>query len=180
MVFFWYEFCFFYYSWFTVFCQFLLYNKVTQSYIHICVCIYIHTYIYIYSFRYTILHHFPSQVTRYCSLCYVAGSHPLCTPNVIVCLHLLTPDSQSIPFPPSWQPQVCFPSLCVWWYHLYLECNIWHKWTYLKRNKHSFNSLKIFLQESKLHETHPIDSNWVLAMCRVLWKDSYHNIQNEG
>ena len=42
------DFYFFYHGWFTVFCQFLLYSKVTQSYI------------YIYSFAHIILHHVPS------------------------------------------------------------------------------------------------------------------------
>ena len=39
---------FFYYSWFTMFCPFLLYSKVTQLYIH--TYIHTHTYIYICSF----------------------------------------------------------------------------------------------------------------------------------
>ena len=44
-----------------MFCQFLIYSKVTQSYIY--------TYIYIFSFSHTILDQVPLQVTRYSSLC---------------------------------------------------------------------------------------------------------------
>ena len=51
------------YSWFTMFCQFLLHSKVTQIYI----CIY--------SFSHIILPHVPSQVIRYSSLCHTAGAH---------------------------------------------------------------------------------------------------------
>ena len=40
-------FIFFHFSWFRVFCQFLLYRKVTQSYTHT----------HIYSFSHIILHH---------------------------------------------------------------------------------------------------------------------------
>ena len=39
----------FYYSWFTMFCQFLLYGKVTQSYIYICT----HTHTHSFSSHYT-------------------------------------------------------------------------------------------------------------------------------
>jgi len=46
-----------------------------------------HTYIYIHSFSHIILHHVPSQVTRYSSLCFAAGSHCLSTANVIVCIY---------------------------------------------------------------------------------------------
>ena len=42
--------------------KFLLYSKVTQSYIQ-------------YSFSHIILHHVPSQVTKYSSLCYTVGSN---------------------------------------------------------------------------------------------------------
>ena len=83
-----YDFYFFHYSWLTVFCQFLLYSKVTQSYIHIC------------SFSYITLHHVPSQVTRYSSLCYTAGSHCLSFPKCNN-LHLLTSNSLSIQLSPS-------------------------------------------------------------------------------
>ena len=68
-------FIFFHYSWFTAFCHFLLYNKVTQSHIHIN------------SFFDIILQHLPSQVTRYSCLCYAAGSHCLSTPDTIVCIY---------------------------------------------------------------------------------------------
>ena len=80
---------FFYYSWFTVFCQFLLYSKMTQLYI------------YIHSFSHIFLHHIPSQVIRYSSLCCTAGSHCLRTPNAIVCVYQpQTPSpSHSLPVP---------------------------------------------------------------------------------
>ena len=45
-----------------MFCQFLLYSKVTQSYI----------YTYIYTFSHIIPDHVPLQATRYSSLCYTA------------------------------------------------------------------------------------------------------------
>ena len=54
---------FVYYSRFTMFCQFLLYSKVTQIYI------------YIHSFSHNIFPHVASQVTGYSSLCYIAGLH---------------------------------------------------------------------------------------------------------
>ena len=63
------------------------------------------------SFSHIILHHAPSLVTRYGSLCYTAGIslliHSKCSS-----LHLITPDSQSIPLPspPAWQPHICSPS----------------------------------------------------------------------
>ena len=52
---------FFYYGWFAVFCQFLLYSKVTQPYI------------YIHSISHVIFHHVPLQVIGYSSLRYTAG-----------------------------------------------------------------------------------------------------------
>ena len=88
---------FFCYSWFIAFCQFLLYSKVTRSYIHI----HIYMYLFIYSFSHIILHCVSSQVTRYSSLCYIAGSHCLSTPNSIVCIYqsqTLSP-SHSLPRP---------------------------------------------------------------------------------
>ena len=62
-----------------MFCQILLYSKITHSFIYI--CIYIHTH----SFSHIILHHIPSQ-TRYSSLCSTAGAHCLSTPNAVVCI----------------------------------------------------------------------------------------------
>ena len=74
-----------YCSWFTMFCQFLPYSKVTQSYIHI--YIYTHTHI-LFSFFYHVL----SQMIRYSSLRYTVGAHWLSILNVIVCIyHLQTP-----------------------------------------------------------------------------------------
>ena len=52
----------------------LLYSKMTQSHTH--------TYIYIF-----LSHYPPSQVTRYSSLCYSAGSHCLSTPNAFKISH---------------------------------------------------------------------------------------------
>ena len=49
----------FYYSWFTRFCQFLLYSKVTQLYVYMCVCVCVvcvytpHTYMYTHIYVYT-------------------------------------------------------------------------------------------------------------------------------
>ena len=88
---------FFHYSWFTVLCQFLLYSKVTQS----------HTYLY--SFSQIILHHAPSQVTRY-SFPVLYSRISLLILSKCNGLHLLTPNSQCIPTPPPWQPQVFSPS----------------------------------------------------------------------
>ena len=64
-------------------CQFLLYSKVTQSYI------YIHSYSHITS------HHGLSPEIGYSSLCCTVGPH---------CLSILIPNSQflPLPFPPSW------------------------------------------------------------------------------
>jgi len=47
-IFFFLGFYLFYHSWFTLFCQFLLYSKVTQS-LYICVYIYIHTHTHTYN-----------------------------------------------------------------------------------------------------------------------------------
>ena len=58
----------------TMFFQFLRYGKVTESYV------------YIYDFSTIIIYHVPSQVTRYSSLWYTAGSHCLSTPNARVCI----------------------------------------------------------------------------------------------
>lgn len=66
---------FFSYGWFTMFCQFLLYSKVTQSYV------------YIPSFPHIIFHHVLSQVIGYSSLCCTEGPHCLSIPNVIVCIY---------------------------------------------------------------------------------------------
>ena len=59
---------------------------------------------YLHSFSHIILHHVPSQVTWYSSLCYTAGSHCLSIPFGCNSLCLLTPDSQSLllPPPPPW------------------------------------------------------------------------------
>ena len=67
--------------------QFLLYSKVTQSYI------------YIHSFCHTVFHYVLSQEIGYSSLCYTVGPHCL---SISKCnsLHLLTLNSQSIPLPP--------------------------------------------------------------------------------
>jgi len=90
------------YSWFTVWCQFLLYSKVTQSYV----------YLYIFFSCYL-----PSCSTPWdrilSSLLYSRTSlliHSKCNS-----LYLLTPASQSIPLfpPPPQQPQVCSPCLGV-------------------------------------------------------------------
>ena len=73
---------FFYYSWFTILCQFLLYSKVTQLYI------------YIHSFSCIIFHHVTSEVVGYSSLRYTTGLHCLSTPNAVVCIMVLQVRSQ--------------------------------------------------------------------------------------
>ena len=63
-------------------------------------------------FFHMIFHHVLSKAIRYSSLCYTAGPHCLSILNVIVCIYQ-SPNSQSIPLPPSphWHPQVCSPCL---------------------------------------------------------------------
>ena len=91
------------YSWFTMLWQFLLYGKVTQSYIY--THTYIHTYIYIHThththiyiyffFKSSPINYVLSQETGHSSLCSLL-IHSKCNT-----LHLLTPNSQSIPLPP--------------------------------------------------------------------------------
>ena len=65
------NFYFFHCSWFKVFCQFLLYSKVTQT--------------HIYTFFFS--HYPPSKVTRYSTLCYTAVSYYLFIPNAICCIY---------------------------------------------------------------------------------------------
>ena len=68
------DFYFFHYSWFTVFWQVSPAQQndpVTDIYI---------------LFPHIVLHHVPSQVTGYSSLCCTAGPHCLSTPIAIVCL----------------------------------------------------------------------------------------------
>ena len=77
------DFYFFHCSWFTVFCQCLLYSKMTQSFIYIYVCVYIYIYIHIYT--HVILHRdVPSQMIRFRFLSYTAESHCLSTPEQVV------------------------------------------------------------------------------------------------
>ena len=64
-----FNFIFYYYNWFTVFCQFLPYSKATQ------LSIYIH--IYTHSFSHIIFHHVLSQVIEHGLLCCTAGPHCL-------------------------------------------------------------------------------------------------------
>ena len=82
------------YCWFTMLCQFLLYSKMTQSFI----CIYTqftHTYTI---FFYIIFHHGLSQEIGYSFLC--SSRTLLLIHSKFNSLHLLTPNSQSIPLPP--------------------------------------------------------------------------------
>ena len=80
-----------------MFCQFLLYSK-SDPVIHV----YIHSFSHILSCSITMIGY---------SLC--AGPH-LLIHSKCNSLHLLTPNSQSIPLspPPLWQSQVCSP--CLW------------------------------------------------------------------
>ena len=63
------------YSWFTMLCQFLLYDKVTQSYI------------YIHCFSYIIFHPVLSQDTECNFLLCTVGPNFLSTLNLIVCVY---------------------------------------------------------------------------------------------
>ena len=108
---------FYYYSWFILLCQFLLYSIVTQSYV------------YIHSFSHTIFHHVLSQEIEYSSLCYTVRPHCLSILNVIVYIYQAqTPHpSHSLPTPP-WQPQVCSLSMSLLMNGLrrsgtYIQCN---------------------------------------------------------
>ena len=63
----------------------------TYTYIYICICMY--------SFPHNICHHVLSQEIIYNTRCCIIGPH--CLPNLNVnSLHLLTPNSPSIPLPP--------------------------------------------------------------------------------
>ena len=64
-----------YYSWFTMFCQFLPYSKVTQLYIHI------------HSFFQIIFHCIPLQVIRYNSLGCTAKFHYLPISNAVIYIY---------------------------------------------------------------------------------------------
>ena len=79
------DFYFFHYSGFTVFCELSTVQQSDPAHTHT------HTHIFFFSHFHTILHHVPSQVTRYSSLCYTAGSHCLSTPNVLLVLFFLSP-----------------------------------------------------------------------------------------
>ena len=108
----------FYYSWFTTFCQFLLYSKVTQLHI------------YIHSLSHILFHHIPSQVTRHSSLCCTAGFHCLSTPNAIIFIYQpVTPSpSHYLPAPP-WQSLFSM-SLFLFcrWVHLCHILDSRYKW----------------------------------------------------
>ena len=81
------------------------YNVLSISALQQCDPVICMSFIYIYththSFSHIILHHVPSQVTRSSSLCSIAGSHCLSTPNAIVCIYSpQTPSpSHSLPLP---------------------------------------------------------------------------------
>ena len=70
--------------------NYLLYSKVTQSYIHL------YTF-----FSHIILHHAPSQVIRYSSQSYTAGSHCLSISIAVVFIYLpqIPNPSHSLPLP---------------------------------------------------------------------------------
>ena len=85
-----------------MFFQFLLYSKVTQSYV------------YKYSFlSHTIIRHVPTQETGNSSLCCTIGPHYLSIPNAIVCIYQPQTSHPSPSRPhPFWQTQVCIT--CLW------------------------------------------------------------------
>ena len=87
-------------------CQFLLYSKVTQSYIDVTSFSYIPTFHHARKLDIVPWAVWQDPIAQ--DLCYMAGHlHSKCNS-----LHPLTPNSQSISLlsPPPWQPQVC--SLC--------------------------------------------------------------------
>ena len=86
---------FFYYSWGTMSCQFLLYSQVPQLHMHI----HIHTYIFFFSYSC----HGLSQETGHGSLCCTVGPHCLSIPVVIVCIYKpqIPSPSTSSPLPPG-------------------------------------------------------------------------------
>ena len=63
-------------SWFTMLCQFLLYSKLTKSYMYT-----------LYSLSFIIFHHALSQDIRSTSLGFTVGPHCLSILNGIVCIH---------------------------------------------------------------------------------------------
>ena len=76
-------------------CQFLVYSKVTQSYIYIT------------------FYHGLSQETGCNSLCYTVEPHFLSILNVTVCIYQpQTPNQSCSSSPHPWQPQVYSP--CLW------------------------------------------------------------------
>ena len=88
-------------SWFTMLCQSLLYNRVTQLY----------TYIYSSSF-FIHLHYGLSQEIGYSSLCNTVGPRCLSILYIIVCTYQPQTPSPSLSLPPPpWQRQ--FWSLCL-------------------------------------------------------------------
>ena len=71
------------YSWFTMLCQFLLYSKVTQSYLWVT-----HTHIYIPFLILSSIMVYPKRLDIYIYfLCYTVGSHWVSILNVIVCIY---------------------------------------------------------------------------------------------
>ena len=94
-------FCFvllyFYYSYFIVWYQFLLYSKMPQSFIHayIYICIHTHTHI-----LFLIFHHVLSQEIGYSSLCYTLGPCCLSILSVIVCIYQPQTPCSSHSLPP--------------------------------------------------------------------------------
>ena len=70
-----------------MFCQFLLYSKVTQFYLCIMyVCMYVYICVCVCVYTFFISCYLPSQVMRYSSLGYTAESHCLSIPDAVVCL----------------------------------------------------------------------------------------------
>ena len=72
-----------------VLCQFLVYSKVTQSYI------------YIHYFLHIIFYHVLSQETGYSSLCCTVGPHCLSILNTIVCIYQPQTPHPSHSLPPT-------------------------------------------------------------------------------
>ena len=97
--------------WYALFLNFLLYliysvlsiSAIQQSHPGVCMCVCVYSFFF--TLFYIIFHHKCSDIVPW------AEFHCLSSPNAIVCIYLLTPNSKSLPrpSPPSWQPQVCSP-----------------------------------------------------------------------
>ena len=99
------------------------------------------THIYDHSFYHIILHHVPSQVTRYSSQCYLYSRISLLIHSKCNSLYLLTPDSQSIPLMcRSWTSVSYIPSF-PFLFILFVNCFL-----LVYRNPVGFYMLTLYLR----------------------------------